>query len=76
MILHSFIMNGMEDPEIYAAEPILAWQNSEQGRWVMNHVTEPPVFHIMHDANTYGHRVVISGNLSPEAQTYFLLKYK
>ena len=76
MILHSFTMVGTEDPEIYAAEPILDWEKSEAGQWVMANSIEKPSFHIIVDHNIYGYRVIITGDLTPEAQTFFTLKYK
>jgi hypothetical protein len=46
------------------------------GQWVMANVAEEPVFHITPDPNTLGYRVVITGQLNPEAATYFTLKFK
>ena len=76
MILHEFTMGDCEDPYLYAAQPIYEWQQTEHGKWVMANVVEPPVFHIEPDARTFGQRVVITGKLNPEAETYFRLKYK
>lgn len=76
MILHEFTMGDCEDPYLYAAQPIYEWQQTEHGKWVMENVVEPPVFHIQPDARTFGQRVVITGKLNPEAETYFRLKYK
>ena len=76
MILHSFAMGDVEDPYVYAGFPIGEWQQTEMGKWVMEHVTEPPQFHIEPDVRNFGYRVVITGNLDPEAETYFTLKYR
>jgi hypothetical protein len=76
MILHEFRMGDVEDPYLYAAFPIGEWQQTEKGKWVMANVTEQPVFHVAPDPDTLGYRVVITGNLNPEAATYFTLKYK
>lgn len=76
MILHSFTMGDVEDPYLYAGFPIGEWQQTEKGQWVMANVIEQPVFHIQPNAETMGYRVVITGKLKPEAETYFTLKYK
>jgi len=76
MILHEFYMSDVEDPYLYAGFPISEWQQTDQGKWVMDNVTEQPVFYVTPDHNTLGYRVVITGNLSPEAETYYRLKYK
>jgi hypothetical protein len=69
-------MGDVEDPYLYAAFPISEWQATEHGKWVMANVTEQPVFHVTPDLNTLGFRVVITGNLNPQAETYFRLKYE
>jgi len=76
MILHEFRMPDVEDPYLYAGFPIGEWQQTEHGKWVMANVTEQPVFHVTPDPTTMGYRVVITGKLSPEAETYFRLKYQ
>ena len=76
MILHEFTLGDVEDPYLYAAFPISEWQKTMHGKWVMENVAEPPEFHITTDVNNYGYRVVITGNLNPQAQTYFTLKYR
>lgn len=76
MILHSFTMGDVEDPYLYAAFPISEWQATEHGRWIMENVLGEPTFHITPDPHNYGYRVVISGDLKPEAKTFHTLKYQ
>jgi len=75
MILHSFHMADVEDPYLYAAFPIGEWQETEKGKWIMENVTSEPTFHVTPDHDTLGYRVVITGNLNPEAEIYFRLKF-
>ena len=76
MILHSFTIGDVEDPYLYAAFPISEWQHTEHGKWIMENVTEQPVFNIEVDQQQYGYRVTITGKLKPEAETFFRLKYQ
>jgi hypothetical protein len=76
MILHEFLMADVEDPYLYAGFPIAEWQATEKGQWVMQNVTEEPIFHIYPNVDTMGYRVVITGNLSPKQRTYFTLKFQ
>jgi hypothetical protein len=76
MILHEFTMGDVEDPYLYAAFPISDWQKTEMGKWVMENIEGEATFHVTADYNTYGYRVVITGNLNPQAETYFQLKYQ
>ncbi|MFY8212805.1 MAG: hypothetical protein ACOVLB_09085 [Candidatus Nanopelagicus sp.] len=76
MILHEFTMGDVEDPYLYAGFPISKWQQTEHGKWVMANVTEQPVFQVTPDPKIFGFRVVITGKLNPEAETFFRLKYQ
>jgi hypothetical protein len=75
MILHSFTMGDVEDPYLYAASPIYEWQQTDMGKWVMEHVIEQPVFHCTTDHNTLGYRVVITGELAERDEIIFRLKW-
>jgi len=76
MILHEFTMGDVEDPYLYAGFPIAEWQDTEHGKWVMANVIGEPVFHVQPDIVNYGYRVVITGRLKPEAETFFRLKFQ
>lgn len=76
MILYSFTMGDVEDPQLYAAHPIWEWQQTEMGQWVMENALETPMFTIEPDLHSMGYRILITGDLNPEAETYFRLKYK
>lgn len=73
VLLHSFTMGDVEDVEIYMAQPIYEWQQTELGKWCMENATDLQ-YQIQTDYNTMGHRVVITGILSGKKLTYFLLK--
>ena len=75
MIFHQFTLSDVEDPEIYAAQPIYEWQKTEKGQWVMEHGTAL-TFDIYPDVNSYGYKVTIRGCLDPKDEVYFTLKYK
>lgn len=73
---HQFILSDVEDPEIYAAQPILEWERSEQGVWCMENSTVPVSYRIVTDYNIFGYRVDIYGDLSPAGLTFFNLKWR
>lgn len=75
VVVHAFTMGDVEDPELYAAEPLLQWQNSEQGAWVMEHAVETPVWHRHHDYVSYGYKFAITAKLSDRDYTYWALKW-
>ena len=75
ILVHEFNLGDSEDPEIYAAGPIYEWEQTEAGRWVMEHSNPEPHWTIGFNHDIYGYRVRIVANLADEDQTFFHLKY-
>ena len=73
--VYEFPMGDVEDPEIYAADPLYKFEKSEQGQWVMEHALEKPVFYIGPWMQTYGYRCRVEAVLSEEDATFFQLKW-
>ncbi len=73
---HTFTVSDVDDPDIYAAEPIFEWQNSEAGKWMMKHSSPVPSWHQETDFATWGTRYLIRGYLTPELYTFWKLKYE
>ena len=74
MIFHTFVLGDVDDPDIYAAQPIWEWQQTEQGQWVMAHCPDPR-YSIGPDGASWGHRVSLYGDLSDVDTTFFQLKW-
>jgi hypothetical protein len=68
-------MGDVEDPYLMAASPIYEWQQTEKGRWVMEHVKGEAVFHCMPDPTSFGYRVVITGDLDERDEIIYRLKW-
>jgi len=73
VVVHTFSMGDVEDPDLYAAEPLYQWQNSEQGKWIMEHAIETPCWHRMHDQFNYGYQYSITAKLRGPRLTEWLL---
>jgi hypothetical protein len=72
---HSFRLGDVEDPSIYAAPGILAWQDTAQGQWAMNHARDVE-FVIQTDPTDYGYQVVIQGQIDdPKLITEYHLRF-
>ena len=74
--VHSFTMGDVEDPDLYAAQPIYEWQQSEMGQWVIEHAVETPFWHRTIDPASYGHKYYIIARLREQDQTYWTLKWQ
>ena len=76
IVVHEFAMGDVEDPDLYAAQPISEWQDSEAGKFVMEHAVEKPYWTRTVDLHSYGHRYVIVARMRESDQTFFKLKFK
>lgn len=74
--VHTFRIGDVEDPDIYAGEPLWQWQQSEAGKWVMENAVETPYWISSLDHVTWGHNYKIMARLSEQNQTYFRLKFQ
>jgi len=74
MTFHTFRMGDVDDPEIYAAQPIWEWQQTEQGQWVLAHCTDPK-YAVEPDNMSWGYRVRLYGEINDTDATFFQLKW-
>jgi hypothetical protein len=75
IVVHSFRQGDVEDPDLYAAEPLYNWQNTPQGEWVMKNAVEPPVWHRMADPANYGHKYIITATFIEKKLTEYYLRF-
>ncbi len=73
-VVHTMHMGDVEDPDLYVAQPIFEWQQTEKGKWVMDHTLEP-TYHIMADPLSYGYRISITAHITPKRWTEFCLRF-
>jgi hypothetical protein len=71
---HTFRMGDVEDPEIYAAQPIWEWQQTEMGKWVMIHCPDPR-YSVEPDHRNWGHLIRLYGELEDTDATFFQLRW-
>ena len=75
VVVHTFTMGDVEDPDLYAAEPLMQWQNSEQGQWVMKNAVETPMWHRHVDSVSFGYKFSITAKLQGAKLTEWLLRH-
>lgn len=71
---HTFSMGDVDDVDIFVAQPIWEWQQTDQGKWVMEHAQDLR-YYTAPDLNTFGHKITICGNLEPKLATEYLLRW-
>ena len=75
-LVHSFTMGDVDDPDIYAGQPIYDWEHSDAGKWVVANALDKPSWARQRNHLTYGYQYQIRAYLSPEQITFFELKFK
>lgn len=76
VVVASFILGDVDDPDLYIADPIYRWQQTEAGKWVMEHAVEQPFWHRIMDPHAWGHRYDIVARLKESDEVYWTLKWK
>jgi hypothetical protein len=75
-IVYKILMGDVEDPDLYVAEPIWKWQQTEAGQWVMDNAVDVPMWHRTPDEFDYGHVYTITAKLKDIDYTFFKLKFQ
>lgn len=74
IVVHEFSMGDVEDPDLHAAEPLINWEKSEIGQWVMKNACDTPAWYRMADPVQYGYKYQIRAKLMGPALTEWLLR--
>ena len=75
VVVHKFLMGDVEDPDLYAAQPLLDWQHSEMGEWIMDRAVDTPEWHRQPDLMQYGYQYAIVAKLKDIDYTFWVLKW-
>jgi hypothetical protein len=75
VIVHQFNMSDVEDPDIYAAEPLWNWEQSEAGQFVMKHAVDKPEWRRHMDSMFMGYRYIIVAELEKKKLAEFYLRW-
>jgi hypothetical protein len=74
-MVHSFPVGDVEDPDLYAGQPLWEWQESEAGAWVAEHAHDKPYWVRRTDQYSFGFRYYIFARLTESDQVFFKLKF-
>ncbi len=75
VVVHQFTLSDVDDPDLYAAEPIWNWQQTDAGKFVMENAYTQPIFQKTTDYLTYGYKYAIIAELEKRKLTEFYLKF-
>jgi hypothetical protein len=75
VVVHTFFLSDVEDPDLFAADSLLSWQESEAGKWIMEHAVDIPIWHKDLDIAIYGYKYRITARLTAKDYTFWCLKW-
>ena len=75
-IVHTIKMGDVEDPDLYVADPIWKWQQTEEGQYIMKKSNPEPIWQRYNDPMTYGYTYTIRAFLKSKDYVFWSLKYK
>ena len=75
VVVHQFSLADVEDPDIYAAEPLWNWEQSEAGKFVMKHAIDKPEWRRHMDPMFMGYRYIVVAELEAKKLSEFYLRF-
>lgn len=75
IVVHRFLVGDVEDPDLYAAQPLWKWEKSEQGQFVMNNAVEKPEWRRTLDYSSYSYRYAVTARLEKKKLSEFYLRW-
>ena len=71
--VHEIRMGDVEDPDLWVASPIYEWQQTEAGKFVMEHAVEAPYWISQMDVANYSQVYRVMARLSEQNETFWRL---
>lgn len=71
---HKFNLGDVDDVEVYAAQPIYEWLQTEAGQWVQARC-EDLTWHTAVDNTSFGYTVFLRGSIRDKHATEYYLKW-
>jgi hypothetical protein len=75
LVVYEFNLGDVEDPDLYAADPLWKWQESEIGKWIMTNAVETPAWYRIPDPMQYGYKYQVRAKLTGPRLTEYLLRH-
>ena len=75
VVVYRFSTRDMDDPAVFAAQSIIRWQESDQGKWVFEHAIETPEWHKRDDPMSFSTDFMVTAKIKDRDYIVWLLKY-
>lgn len=75
VVVHRFLVSDVDDPDIYAGQPLWEWEKSDAGQFVMKYAVDKPEWHRQIDVTSMGHKYAIVAELEKKKLAEFYLRW-
>jgi len=75
VVVHTISMGDVEDPDLFVADPIWQWQQTDEGRWIMEHSKQQPMWRRSMSQDAWGYRYDIVAWLDGADLTFWRLRH-
>jgi hypothetical protein len=75
IVVYKFSVGDVEDPDLYAAQPLWEWENSASGQFIMKHAIQKPEWQRLSDPLTLSYRYAIIAELEKSKLAEFYLRW-
>ena len=76
VVVHKFRLGDVDDPDIYAAQAIISWQESDSGRWIMQNAVNQPFWIRNTNQRDFYIEYHIVARLREPDEVFWRLKFK
>lgn len=73
--VHEFTLGDVDDPEVYAALPLMKFLETEKGIWCKTHSETEMTYEILPDRISFGYRILVNAKFNSLDLMMYHLKY-
>ena len=74
--VHKFNMGDVEDPDLFVAQPIYEWQQTDAGKYVMENSSPTAIWERYIDPINLGYMYSIKAYFTPKQLTFYKLRFE
>jgi len=75
VVVHKFKVSDVEDPDLYAADPMVDWEKSDPGKFVMKYSVSTPAWYRHLSFESLVYQYVIIAELESKKLSEFYLRW-
>lgn len=70
------MVGDVDDPDVYAGEPLHQWLSSPAGQWCKEHAIEDMIWQRQIDPERFAYHYAVIAQLSEQDHTWYKLKFE